>query len=399
MKFKYPLQVDPFSLLDKAKVSAFIMRGNRLTQGEKVKEYEKIWEQFTGAKYAVFVNSGSSANFLVAQRLKDKLVASGEWGKRKTVVFPALTWSTSITPFLLLGFKPHFIDISKSNWGLDFHRTIKYLDKHHKKVAAVFPTALLGMNFNEGFPNLDFQKIYDGVTFMFDGCEASFNHSYTDLSKIISEHTSTTSTFFAHYANSIEGGFVFCDNEEDYAWYLMARNHGLVRALNPYSDRLKKHPTTYLNPTVNKEFDFHIEGSNFRNTDINAYFGILDAKYWLDTNNLRRKLSLLWRRSLSKSLYSLPEEFNTYGNVPFALPIIVNNEANIARVKEHLDREGVESRPIVSGSLRHQRIFQKYMKGKYPVADYLHTHGLYIGLNSKLKASDVERIAEGLNSL
>jgi CDP-6-deoxy-D-xylo-4-hexulose-3-dehydrase len=397
VQFKYPLQIDPFSIWDKAKVAAFILKGSRLTQGDKVKAYEEAWEEYTGSKYAVFVNSGSSANFLVAQRLKDKLVTSGQWTKRKTVVFPALTWSTSITPFLLLGFKPHFIDISKSNWGLDYEQTVGYLDRHHEKVAAVFPTALLGMNFDLRFLNSLEEKY--GVKFLFDGCEASFNKNYSGSEHIVSKATSTTSSFFAHYANSIEGGVVFCDNEEDYAWYLMARNHGLVRALSPYEKRLSKKPREYLTEGVHSQFDFHIEGSNFRNTDINAYFGLLDSARWYETNLHRVKLGIKWRTQLDSNKYSLPSEFNTYGNVPFSLPIVVKDARCLNEVQNYLTDNKIESRPIISGSLRFQRVFAKYMKGHYPVADYLHTNGLYIGLNYNLKEKDVEKITKGLNAL
>jgi CDP-6-deoxy-D-xylo-4-hexulose-3-dehydrase len=396
MPFKYPLQVDPFTWSDKAKVARFILAGNRLTQGVKVKEYESIWEKKTGAKYAVFVNSGSSANFLVAQRLKDKLVKSGQWNKKKMVIFPALTWSTSITPFVLLGFEPYFIDIDPRNWGLDFDLTYQYLMKNESKVAAVFPTALLGMGFDSRFFILN---SHFKIEFLFDGCEASFNHNGSN-NYLVSKATSTTSSFFAHYANSIEGGVIFCNNEEDYAWYLMARNHGLTRALLSYADKLTKKPSQYSNPDVHPEFDFNIVGSNFRNTDINAYFGILDSKRWNEMLQHRYNLGLVWEASLHKGIYYLPGEFVYGGNVPFALPVVSRNKAHKEKAQAYLNTEGIESRPIISGSLSRQTPFKQYMKGQFfPIAEFLHENGLYIGLNTKLKIADVEWIAKGLNSL
>ena len=35
-----------------------------LTQSKKVSEFEQKWSKWLGVKYSVFVNSGSSANFL-----------------------------------------------------------------------------------------------------------------------------------------------------------------------------------------------------------------------------------------------------------------------------------------------------------------------------------------------
>ena len=41
-----------------------------LTQSKKVLEFEKKWSKWLGAKYSVFVNSGSSANLISMLILK-----------------------------------------------------------------------------------------------------------------------------------------------------------------------------------------------------------------------------------------------------------------------------------------------------------------------------------------
>jgi dTDP-4-amino-4,6-dideoxygalactose transaminase len=48
----------------------------------------------------------------------------------------------------------------------------------------------------------------------------------------------------------------------------MARNHGMTRSL--------KNPQNVQNKNVDSQFDFYQLGSNFRNTDINAFIGLLD---------------------------------------------------------------------------------------------------------------------------
>ncbi len=394
--YKYPLQTSPFSLLDKLKVSLFILSGERLTQGDKVKEYEKIWADYTGSKYAVFVNSGSSANFLVAQRLKDKLIQSGRWNKQKTVIFPSLTWATSVSPFIILGFKPHFIDINKTDWALDYDLTRKYLDKNYEKVAAIFPTALLGMNFNEKF--FDITQSFNHIEFLFDGCEHSFGQN-ENRQNLLSKTTSTTSTFYAHFANSIEGGLIFCNDKEDYKYYLMARNHGLVRALCPYEDILGNHSIDIeRNKDVNKEFDFRQEGLNFRNTDLNAYFGILDSRRWDKMIKHRIQLGNYWYDNLDKARFSIPFQMVLQGSVPFCLPLVTKH-CSLFDIQYYLNNKSIESRPIIGGSLRRQTYFKPFMKGVYPVADHLHTNGLYIGLNDKLKIKDLKWIINGLNQL
>ena len=38
-----------------------------LTQSKKVQEFEKKWSKWLGVKYSTFVNSGSSANFIISK--------------------------------------------------------------------------------------------------------------------------------------------------------------------------------------------------------------------------------------------------------------------------------------------------------------------------------------------
>ena len=64
-------------------------------------------------KYSIFVNSGSSANLLISQVLLE-----GKYLKNKTVVLPAVSWSTTVSPFLQLGYKVILCDSDKDNLGL-----------------------------------------------------------------------------------------------------------------------------------------------------------------------------------------------------------------------------------------------------------------------------------------
>ena len=62
---------DNFTKSDMNEVKKFINHKNiTLTQSKKVKEFEKKWSRWLGVKYSVFVNSGSSANYITISALK-----------------------------------------------------------------------------------------------------------------------------------------------------------------------------------------------------------------------------------------------------------------------------------------------------------------------------------------
>ena len=62
--FKHPLMQNNIMQSDLNKVSSFLKEKNIFTQSKNVKEFEAKWSKWLGTKYSVFVNSGSSANFL-----------------------------------------------------------------------------------------------------------------------------------------------------------------------------------------------------------------------------------------------------------------------------------------------------------------------------------------------
>ena len=71
MKLNHALMDNNFTKSDMDSVVKLIRQKNIiLTQSKKVKEFEQKWSQWVGTKYSVFVNSGSSANFITISVLK-----------------------------------------------------------------------------------------------------------------------------------------------------------------------------------------------------------------------------------------------------------------------------------------------------------------------------------------
>ena len=61
----------------------------------------------------------------------------------------------------------------------------------------------------------------------------------------------------------------------------------------------------------------------------------------------------------------------------------------------HLEKEGVETRPIVAGNMaRHPvaRLFPAFSESEFPGADRLHQRGFYLGLSPLFADSDLDRL-------
>jgi CDP-6-deoxy-D-xylo-4-hexulose-3-dehydrase len=378
-KFVWPLNNASFTLLDRIKLCLFFLnKDNFWTQSKYVKKIEEEFAKFVGSKYAVFVSSGSTANTLLAMHLKDKCYSK----TKNIVIFPSTTWTTSISPFIREGFKPQFIDINIQDFCLDLDATEKFLEKNHKKVAAILCVSLIGQ-----VPDIEKLKYLEEkykVKILLDNCENTLG-LYKNKN-ISSYFTSTTSTYLGHQVQSVEGGFIFTNCEEEYEYFLMNRNHGMTRSLTVYNIDSSK----YKNPEVNKLFDFYSLGNNFRNTDINAFIGLLDfsriQSYCKKRNDIFKKIENIFK---DQDLI-LPLILKHRTPVPFCFPFLSKDLNLIKRLMNFCKENHIETRPIISGNLLKQTCYKNYEDYRnFKNSEFLHTHGFYIGIYPKLSDKQI----------
>lgn len=392
-KFKWTLNDSQFTWKDRFTLAKFFLNPkNRWTQDKLVKQYEKEMANFIGAKYAVFVSSGSTANTALAYRVRDVCRT------RRNVVLPAVTWQTSCSPWIREGFNPVFIDVNLQDLSMDLAQLETYLAENHQKVACVFITSLLGF-----VPNIDkilkLKNKYK-VEVMFDNCENTLGlystgiYKYANISTFL---TSTTSTYFGHQLQSIEGGFIFTEDEEEYEYFTMIRNHGMVRSLQNTTFGTDKNAVEeYSNDFVDSRFDFAYLGNNFRNTELNALVGLLDLKrantYLSHRNSIYEYFRLKVRE---KNILTIDHRPGCY-DAPFAIPIIyVGKNAERLRkgAQEICEAEGIETRPIISGNLLRQSPYQRYGDFKsFPIAEMIHQCGFYVGLHSGVSIKNIDQL-------
>jgi CDP-6-deoxy-D-xylo-4-hexulose-3-dehydrase len=131
----YPLASDTFAIDDL--ISGIkVMISGRLTMSEITKKFEKEFARYVGSKYALMVNSGSSANLLaffclVNPKAKQKLRRGDE------CLIPSLCWSTSLWPILQSGLKPKFVDVDVKTLNMNLKDLKKKISKKTKAIMAV----------------------------------------------------------------------------------------------------------------------------------------------------------------------------------------------------------------------------------------------------------------------
>lgn len=102
---------------DRAALAAWIVDGGELAQGEHTEAFQKEVADFLGVRHAIMVNSGASANLMIAYALKE-----GRRLRNMRAVAPALCRATAIAPLMQLGFQITLCDCDEGTFNVDVAR-------------------------------------------------------------------------------------------------------------------------------------------------------------------------------------------------------------------------------------------------------------------------------------
>ena len=114
---------------------SFLQTSDIFTQNKKVREFEAKWSEWLGVKHTLFVNSGSSSNYITMHVLREL------YGEGEVIVAP-LGWTSTIAAVMNAGLKPVFADVNMKNLSMNDEAILKKITPETK---AVFITHVLGL--------------------------------------------------------------------------------------------------------------------------------------------------------------------------------------------------------------------------------------------------------------
>src|SRR3989344_393798 len=190
----------------------FINSARILSMNKECQKFEVNFAKKQKRKFAVFVNSGSSANLALVQSLMNL----GWLKKGDPVGFSSLTWSTNVMPLIQFDLIPKALDCNLNT----LNTSPDDVNLHKKEIKALFLTNVLG------FCD-DLEKIKNicknhNIFLIEDNCE-SLGSQY--FGKLLGNFglASTFSFFVGHHLSTIEGGMICTDNEDLCYTLLMVR--------------------------------------------------------------------------------------------------------------------------------------------------------------------------------
>ena len=385
--FNWSLINDSITVEDKKALTDFINTPNqRFTNGPRVKEFEKEWSKYMGCSYSVFVNSGASANYVMASIMKEKQ------GVGEVIVSP-LGWVSDVASLVNLGFTPVFVDVSMKNMSITLDNIKAAVTDKTVGVCLVHVLGFAAMTDEL----IEFCK--DNDLFFIEDCCESHGATYKGTKVGNFGDVSNFSFYFGHHITTIEGGMVCTNDETIYDQAKLFRSHGMTREASNKVQEFYKHDRPDLNPL----FTFAVPGYNFRNQEFNAVLGLEQLKR-LDYNcEQRRNNFKIWIKYLDSNKYFT--DFQQNGNSNFALPLILNKKDSklFERCCLLLANKKVEYRVGTAGGGNQSRqpYLDKYNFIKHDLSNINHIHefGLYIGNHPELNENQIINLCKKLNSL
>lgn len=350
------------------------LRSDFLTQGPRIEAFERLVSEYCGAKYAVAVNSGTSALHIACLAADLK---RGDEGITSPITFVA-----TANAMLYCQAKPVFADIKENTICIDPDQIKKKLSKNTK--------VLIPVHFG-GCP-CQMDKIYKiaksrNIIVIEDACHA-LGAKFKGF-KVGSCKFSDMAVFSFHAVKHIttgEGGMVLTNNSQIYRKLLLLRTHGITKN----HEYLNKNRAPWY-------YEMHHLGFNFRLTDFQSALGISQFKKINKFLQRRQEIVDNYNNAFSGIEQIKLIEQELFAESSHHLYVIRLNLDKLNTSRENLFNEYKKSGILVNVHyipVYYQPYYRKlgYKKGLCPNAEQYYEETITLPLYPKMSDLDVKKV-------
>lgn len=378
-----------------------------LTSGRFADEFEKLFADWIGTRFANLVNSGSSANLvafmtLTAPELGERQILRGD-----EVITVACGFPTTVTPIIQYGAIPVFVDVTIPQYNIDVSKLEAALSV---KTKAVMIAHTLGNPF-------DLMEVKDfcdknRLWLIEDNCDAlgtkytingttKFSGTWGDIG--------TSSFYPPHHMTMGEGGCIYTDNPLLNRLIKSYRDWGRDCVCPSGQDNFCNHrfdgqygrlPAGYDHKYVYSHF-----GYNLKVTDMQAAIGCEQLKKFPIFIQRRQHN---WKR-LHKALECVSDKLILPEAAPksepswFGFLISIRSETGLARnaITEYIESHNIQTRLLFSGNLiKHPCFDQMHVDidyrivGDLDMTDFVMNNTFWIGVYPGMSDEIIDYMAK-----
>ncbi len=355
-----------------------------LTEGRYSKQFEKKISTYLDVENVLLTNSGSSANLLALASLTSLKLGEKRLRPGDEVITVAAGFPSTVTPILLFGLTPVFIDIEIPTYNINIEMMRQALTP---RTRCVFIAHTLGNPFNVD-EVMKFAKEND-LWVIEDNCDA-FGSLYKGEKTGAFGHFSTISFYPAHHITTGEGGAV-CTNDPDL--FQIAKSFrdwgrdcfcggGQENSCGKrFTQQFGDLPYGYDHKYIYSEVGF-----NLKMTDIQAAIGAAQMEKLPNFVFKRKENFIRWKKIFEQytEYFILPEA--TIGSNPawFSFIISLKEKAPFSRDQfiKHLNIHKIETRNLFAGNITKQPGFKDknyIISGNLYITDFVMNNTFFLG--------------------
>ena len=372
-----------------------VLDNGRISEGMKVREFEKLFAEYIGTKHAIAVNSGTSA--LMAGMSAMIYKESMDVNPGTNVITTPITYIATSNALVTTGFNPVYVDVSTETFGITPENIKEHLEEvdNIEQYSFILPVHLMGYPCDMDEINKIAMK-YD--LHVFEDSAQAHGSVYKGKKAGSLSLLSAFSFYIAHNIQAGEMGAITTDKSEIIRLVRKIKANGRMCDC-PVCKRLEgKCPRLATDEDENDfdpRFTHDLIGYNFKTMEFQAALGITQLKR-ADWIAKRRNENVKY---LNEGL----EEFSDLLKLPkfdknvsyLAYPIVIKNQDKLPRKKLRieLEKNGIETRPLYGCIPTQQPAFQylkEDYKGKLPNAEYLGKNAFYVGCHQYLGQDDLD---------
>ena len=356
-----------------------VLKGDYLTTGPIVSEFENSVAKYVGTKYAVAVSNGTAALHMACYAAG---ISEGD-----EVLVPAITFAASSNCVLYCGGKPVFIDIDPKSYNIDIN---KIKEKITNKTKAIIPVDFAGQSVDMD----SILKIAEEYNLIVIEDAAHALGSEYKGEKVGSKAHMTEFSF--HPVKPIttgEGGVVVTNSKELYEKMILFRSHGITRNSELMTEN--------QGPWYYEQIDL---GYNYRLTDIQSALGLSQIKKLDDFILKRREIVNKYNeafKELKEIVTPFENEYSKSGHHIYVLLLNLDKlKCGRKEIFEALQAENIGVNVHYLPVYLHP-YYKKlgYKKGECPVAEDIYNRMITIPLFPSMSDKDIKDVIEAVKKV
>ena len=340
---------------EKQAVSDYLASGGWLTEFEKTTEFERRIAEFTGAKHAIVVSSGTAALFC--------MVSACGLGPGDEVLIPDLTMVATANAVQLAGARPVFVDIDPETLCIDLQAAERAITPHTR--------AMILVSLNGRSPDMDAAgDLCDRRRLIFlEDAAQSLGSRYRG------RHLGTCGTAGILSFSPLkiittgQGGAVLTDDDE------------IAQRVRRFKDFGREKGGIDVHTSM---------GYNFKFTDVQAVIGIEQIRKLSVRLARKKEIFRRYREELEAVVEFLPTDLNEVA--PWFIDVYLDDRDQLATALRDC---GIKTRAVYP-PVHAQPAYA--MPGSFPASESASTRGLWLPSSVTLADDEIHQISSQVRS-